>query len=101
MLDSDGDGVLDSADMCSGTMIPEETVPSTGKLGVNRWALVDYDRVFDTTPPKGKGPNRSYTTSDTAGCSCEQIIDELGLGKGHEKFGCSISAMDDWVDLVQ
>jgi len=96
--DSDGDGVLDADDDCAGTIIPE-SVP-TRSLGINRFALVDGDDVFDTKSPKGKGPRRSYTTADTAGCSCTQIIDAQGLGNGHTKFGCSISAMDDWVLLV-
>ena len=56
---------------------------------------------FDTlVKGKGKGPNRSYIIADTAGCSCEQIIEMQSLGGGHTKFGCSISAMDDWVELV-
>jgi hypothetical protein len=29
-----------------------------------------------------------------------RVEDAPGPGKGHEEFGCSISAMDDWVDLV-
>jgi len=52
---------------------------------------------------KGKGkerPRRSYTAVDTTGCSCEQIIAALGLGAGHTKHGCSISAMDEWVAFV-
>ncbi len=97
-IDSDGDGVPDEADVCPDTVIPEG-VP-TVRLGTNRWALTDGDLEFDTKAPNGKGPGRSYSTEDTAGCSCEQIIDELGLGNGHTKFGCSISAMDDWVALV-
>lgn len=96
--DSDGDGVLDAEDVCPDTVIPE-SVP-TVRLGVNRFALTDGDGVFDTTAPKGNGPNRSYTTEQTGGCSCAQIIAELGLGNGHTKFGCSIGAMDNWVDLV-
>ncbi|MGD2114690.1 MAG: hypothetical protein PVG07_06550, partial [Acidobacteriota bacterium] len=72
------------------------------RLGVNHFALVDGDGLFDTTPPPGggKGPQASFTIEDTAGCSCEQIIAAQGLGQGHEKFGCSLSAMRDWVDLV-
>lgn len=100
--DGDGDGVLDEDDFCSETVAPEENVPSR-RLGTNRWALGEDDEgnfVFVTTRPKGKGPNRSYTTEDTAGCSCEQIIDALDLGSGHTKFGCSISAMDDFVQLM-
>jgi hypothetical protein len=61
---------------------------------------VDGDGAFDTVTPKGKGPNRAYSVEDTAGCSCTQIIEAQGLGAGHVKFGCSISAMDDWVSLV-
>jgi len=98
VVDGDGDGVLDDVDVCPGTVIPEG-VP-TDSLGVNRFALVDGDFIFDTTPPKGKGPQASFTTEDTAGCSCEQIIEALHLGKGHEKFGCSLGAMRNWVDLV-
>jgi hypothetical protein len=96
--DDDNDGVPNGDDFCPGTVIPE-TVP-TVRLGTNRWALIDNDLDFDTTHPKGKGPRRSYSTTDTAGCSCEQIIGALGFGSGHTKFGCSIGAMDDWVGLV-
>jgi hypothetical protein len=92
--DTDCDGIPDAEDFCPGTFIPE-SVP-TVRLGKNRWALTDDDGIFDTAAPNGKGPKRSYTIEDTGGCSCEQIIDELGLGKGHSKFGCSISAMDEW-----
>ena len=90
--------MLDADDNCANTVIPE-SLP-TKSLGVNRFALVDGDAEFDTTPPKGVGPRRSYTIADTTGCSCTQIIDALGLGNGHTKFGCSISAMDEWVILV-
>lgn len=100
VVDSDGDGVLDNEDVCPGTVIPEG-VP-TRRLGVNRFALVDGDNVFDTTPPpgNGQGPGEVFTTTDTAGCSCEQIIDALGLGNGHRFFGCSIGVMRTWVDQV-
>lgn len=98
--DEDGDGVPDDMDECPETIIPEESVPSK-TLGVNRWALMYDDGVFDTTLPKGKGPEKSFTIEDTAGCSCEQIIKEFGLGKGHTKFGCSISAMEDWIEYIQ
>ncbi len=96
--DSDRDGVPDPDDLCPATEIPEG-VP-TQDLGVNRWALIDGDFEFDTTPSQGNGPNASFTTEDTAGCSCEQIIDELGLGQGHEQFGCSTGVMGSWVSSV-
>lgn len=93
--DKDGDGVFDSLDACPATSIPEG-VP-TNRLGTNRWALTDADFEFDTSSSKGKGPGRSYTTSDTAGCSCQQIVAALGLGNGHSKFGCSVGIMDNWM----
>lgn len=97
--DEDNDGVVDTEDLCPGTMIPEATVPSR-RLGTNRWALVDADGVFDTTQPKGRGPQKSFTIEETAGCSCEQIIAIGELGEGHTKFGCSISVMEEFVDAV-
>jgi hypothetical protein len=102
LADADNDGVTDSFDLCPGTIIPEAVVPSDGEVLVNHFALFDHDLNFDTTAPYGggAGPGKSYTTTDTGGCSCEQIIAEQGLGKGHVMKGCSISAMDDWVALV-
>ncbi len=99
--DLDGDGVADALDRCPGTVIPE-SVP-TIELGTNRWALVDEDGIFDTTLPRGHGNglDRSFTIQDTAGCSCEQIIDELHLGNGHTKFGCSTGVMEEWIEEVQ
>ncbi|WP_412061364.1 thrombospondin type 3 repeat-containing protein [Rubrivirga sp. IMCC45206] len=95
--DDDNDGVDDGADACAATVIPE-SVPTRG-LRPNRFALVDGDYQFDTVVRgRGNGPGRSYTTADTRGCSCEQIIDELDLGNGHEKHGCSIGVMDRWVE---
>jgi len=101
-VDADSDGVGDHDDFCSNTAIPE-SVPALGQLKPNHWALTAAGNGFDfdtVLKGKGKGPNRSYTIEDTAGCSCEQIIAEQGLGDGHSKHGCSISAMDDWVDVV-
>ncbi len=96
--DVDADGVNDEVDFCPMTVIPE-SVPTSG-LGVNRWALVDGDFAFDTRAPGGKGPSAAFSTANTAGCSCAQIIDARGLGAGHTKFGCSLGVMRQWVELV-
>ena len=100
-LDDDGDGVLNVADVCPATSIPE-AVPSV-RLNVNRFALVDGDGTFDTVAPYGggRGPMRTFSITDTGGCSCDQIISELGLGQGHTRFGCSISAMEDWISALR
>lgn len=97
--DDDGDGVANDLDLCPATVIPEAV--ATSGLGNNRWALTGVCGTFETTAPNGNGPDRSYTTADTMGCSCEQIVAELDLGEGHLKHGCSISVMDAWVELVQ
>lgn len=94
--DSDRDGVCGDVDVCDGTVIPE-AVP-TVRHNPNHWALTDSDTIFDTVGKGNRGDSgRGYTTSDTGGCSCEQIIDALGLGEGHRKHGCSNSALDDWI----
>ena len=98
LLDQDEDGVWDGVDMCPETVIPE-SVP-TDELRVNRFALVDADGVFDTTTPTGKGPEVSFDIFDTVGCSCEQIIEAQELGSGHQRFGCSLGEMKDWVEYV-
>ena len=96
--DSDGDGVTDDADYCPGTVIPEAA--PTRELRTNNFALVDDDRIFDTKDPNGKGPQASFDIFDTAGCSCEQIVVEQELGKGHLKFGCSLGEMEEWVEWI-
>lgn len=101
LLDEDGDGVPDGDDQCPDTVSsdPVAGVPSQA-LGVNRWADMDGDGVFDTVAPQGKGPGLMFTIEDTAGCDCAQIIDALDLGRGHVKFGCSISAMREWTAMA-
>jgi uncharacterized repeat protein (TIGR01451 family) len=97
--DDDGDGVPDEcSDLCLGTVIPE-AVPFRS-LKANRYALVDGDLTFDTVVPPGGGPGDVFTTFDTAGCSCEQIVEAQGLGGGHLKHGCSLGAMRNWVNSV-
>lgn len=98
ILDDDGDGISNSDDLCPETVIPE-SVPMV-RLGINRWAIVDDDGIFDTNLPHGQGTGFAFDLQDTAGCACEQIIDEMGLGKGHERFGCSNSAMIEWASYA-
>jgi hypothetical protein len=99
-VDTDADGIFDNFDVCPETVIPE-SVP-TNHLQVNRYALVDGDDVFDTTPPPGGGggPTFEFTTNDTLGCSCEQIIEAWALGWGHTKFGCSPGVLLQWKAMV-
>ena len=97
--DEDADGVPNDLDVCAGTVIPE-SVPTSGILRINRWALLDDDGIFDTNPPEGRGPRDYFDLGQTAGCSCEQIIDALALGRGQSRYGCSLSNMRAWRALV-
>jgi hypothetical protein len=97
--DEDNDGIADAEDLCPDTVIPEPM--PTKQLGVNRYALTNDDAIFDTIRPKRGGSGNVFTLADTAGCSCAQIIDALGLGEGDTKFGCSSSAMSEWIEMVQ
>jgi hypothetical protein len=98
-LDSDSDGVPDNylgeIDICPGTAIPESIPTNASGLGANRWALVDDDFEFDQADPQA-GSVFSFSTTDTRGCSCEQIIEEAGLGNGQTSRGCSTSAILNW-----
>jgi hypothetical protein len=97
---NDCDGIDAAFDFCPGTVIPE-AVPTSGNLKKNNSALTGIDPfgVFETAPPNPQGV--VYTLEDTAGCSCDQIIDFLGLGKGHMKFGCSFSVMDQMLAFLE
>ncbi|HUO87101.1 MAG TPA: endonuclease/exonuclease/phosphatase family protein, partial [Thermoanaerobaculia bacterium] len=96
-VDGDGDGLGDACDACPvGTAIPEGA--PTVELQPNHHALVDGDDVFDTvTPGKGKGGGATFTLADTRGCSCEQIVAELGLGAGPLMHGCPVGVMEEWL----
>jgi hypothetical protein len=93
--DSDGDGVPDDVDACPDTVIPEP-VP-TRYLGRNRWFLEDPAGTFTQGYPQA-GRKYTVTIQDTRGCTCSQIADEVGLGAGHYKFGCSTGEVLDWID---
>ena len=84
-------------DECIGTSIDED-VPEI-KLKPNHFVLGSDGYNFDKGEVKGngKGTDKSFTIQDTHGCSCEQIIEKLGLGNGHRK-GCSPGVMDCWVN---
>jgi hypothetical protein len=97
LADDDGDGVPNDQDLCpdSAASDGDAGVPSKS-LKKNRWADVDGDGVFEA----GKAANDPYTIEETGGCLCSDIIDAVGLGKGHRKYGCAGGEMDDWVDYV-
>jgi len=107
-MDSDNDTISDNLDVCADTLIPE-ALPSKG-LKPFHFALLDNDINFDSyIKGLGKTPaNKNYRNSnnlafslvDTKGCSCQQIVEQQGLGKGHLKHGCSFGVMKTWLNKV-
>lgn len=91
--DVDGDGVANANDVCLDT--PALGSVTTDALKKNRYA-VDATGAFTSAD----GSDSGYTITDTEGCDEHQIIDALGLGEGHTKFGLSGSALDLWLDRI-
>ena len=81
--DADDDGVDDAVDACPATVIPEG-VPTKALLPLH-YALTNADTTFNTF----KGQESSFTTADTAGCSCTQIIALSGLGPCPASLGAT------------
>jgi len=84
--DADLDGVLDADDVCPGTVT--DAFP---RLMDNRYS---YD---GTGLVSGLLSNPPHTIQETGGCSAVQIITAMGLGRGHERFGLSRSALEAWI----
>jgi cysteine-rich repeat protein len=100
--DFDHDGVKNCEDLCPYTDNPEKKVPTSGDLKPNHHALRDKDKYFETLDPKSKQEvDSEFTIHDTAGCSCEQILEaKPGNNEGEWKFGCSPGTMKSWINDV-
>lgn len=98
-FDSDGDGATDDVDLCASTVTPEVSVPASGHLNPNHYAVMDNGRQFTRGESRGHGGGADdrFSLDDTRGCSCEQIIEAMGLGQGLRKYGCSRGVMLEWV----
>jgi hypothetical protein len=92
--DDDDDGVDDGDDVCPNTS--EEAPTSSNGLNRNRWALL-IGNDFTQAPPQ-EGSVFNFTTTDTRGCSCSEIVEAAGLGNNHLRRGCSTSAMLNWIN---
>jgi hypothetical protein len=77
----------DDVDNCLDTVLPDE--PTKGLRNRRYAATIDGFARTDGVV--------IYTLVDTGGCSATQIIDEMGLGKGHTRFGISQSALEAWI----
>jgi hypothetical protein len=90
--DEDGDGVLDADDACPGTTLgdpPDEPMKNRFYYNTETGTFVD-----------GEGTDSGIDIAATAGCDEDQIIDALELGNGHERFGLTKGALQDWLDSL-
>lgn len=89
--DSDSDGVPDGEDVCA------DSVADNIALNPNQYAQNTDFGPFEV------GPNNDqsivYDMTTTKGCTCKQIVEQLGVGKGHIKKGCSPSVMEEWTGI--
>ncbi len=114
--DTDGDGVLDLADLCPETPLFE--TPTDG-LKKHSWMDTLGDTQFKTEAKKKdkKGDALIFTLADTGGCSCTQIAEitesekhaaEIAADpskldkymKKHLKHGCKTKLMQEWIDSL-
>ena len=90
--DSDGDLVADVDDYCPGS-VPDGIDLNPNQYAANNFTTLDFE----------VGPNNDqsvvYDIKTTDGCTCAQIIEALGVGKGHSKKGCSPSVMEDFTGI--
>lgn len=68
---------------------------------MNRFADTDGDGTFNTLSSNDGEPERRFLLLDTAGCSCAQIVDALGMSQEHAQSGCSLSTLESWVSRVK
>ena len=87
-LDSDQDGVPDDVDECPGTVLPDLPTMQPGR---HRY-LANTSGAFEVD-----GQLSGWTLTDTRGCSAAQIIEALGLGDGHLRFGISQGELTAWI----
>ena len=73
--------------------------PMVSSVAWGMWRFAGDD-VGAATARVQAALDAGVTLFDTAGCSCEQIIERSGLGEGHTKFGCSVGVMKNWVEQV-
>jgi len=85
--DADKDGVIDSADVCSGTVLPDAVSrPAAGSYYANRsGAFVD-----------GTLASAGITVADTGGCSAAQIAQAVNLNKNAAKSGVPLATLQSW-----
>lgn len=90
--DSDGDGILDTEDLCPNTLTSD-----TMTLKPNHFMFMSPLWVTNIGSKHQLRP-ASFTMIDTLGCSCEQILAKKpGNNEWELKYGCSKWTIDDFI----
>jgi enterochelin esterase-like enzyme len=87
LWDADKDGVKDSSDVCAGTILPDA---ASSDLKPNHYTAT-ADGFVDSEGEVG------FSLLEAGGCSGSQIVEAMGLGKGHLKYGLAQGALRSWV----
>lgn len=87
--DADGDTVADDGDLCPWSVLNDP--PDEWKK--NRYAVDAQGWFVDVT-----GMPSGFTIAATFGCGEDQIIQMLGLGNAHERFGITRSALIAFIE---
>lgn len=90
--DRDGDSVFGSDDLCPWTTLDDPPA----ELKKNRFAVDAYGRFVDVYATES-----GFTIETTFGCDEDQIIELLGLGKAHDRFGITRSALLEFVEAFK
>lgn len=102
--DTDGDGIMDSVDMCAGTIVDK---PGQD-WGVNRYLWIG-EGFFTVLQASGGDKNKifsEFSMAQTKGCSCLDIIKQTNTGKqaiedtNDYKNGCTKGTVDGWIRNV-
>lgn len=99
LADADEDGVVATDDLCPDTVTDADAGVPSRWLGRNRWADLDGDGTFEAGWGWGSWLLGTVDMQTTGGCSCADIIDELGLGRGAERYGCHTWSVALWTWL--
>ncbi len=92
--DDDGDGVPDVIDRCPASDLAGDTAPAHQRKN-RMWSNDNGVFLFGDGSPTG------VTVTHTGGCSATQVIEAVGLGRGHEKFGISKGAMRHYLRSIR
>ena len=91
LWDADKDGVDDASDVCADTVLPDQ--PSSD-LRPNHYAAT-ADGFVDSDGEV------AYSLLEAGGCSGSQVVESMGLGQGHLKYGIAQGVLVSWIASLE